>query len=209
MKKIFTFIFTVLILYSASAQNDSSYYTIRLSSFNASVNNNVTKLYFKTVCFLQYANFQIQKSADGIEYKTIHTFTADRVRCQQPFDFADSSKTNLGNVFYRINVGNIDGKYYNSLVRKVFLKEKGFGIISTYPTIATDRVQIILSNNEDDIVNATIINQNGTILQSKKLNVINGISNHHFNISNYAPGTYWLVVRNNKGILKNSIFVKQ
>jgi len=126
MKKALAIAILIIGCHAASAQSDSSYYTIRLSSFDVSVTNNVTKLHWKTICFLQYANFQIQKSANGTDYNTISSFTADRLRCQQPFDFTDSSSANQGNIFYRINVGNIDGTFYNSAVRRVYLKEKGF-----------------------------------------------------------------------------------
>ncbi len=99
MKKILAIVVLIIASQIASAQSDSSYYTVRLSSFDVSASNNITRLHWKTVCFLQYANFQIQKSADGKDFTTISSFTADRLRCQQPFDFTDSSNTNQGNVF--------------------------------------------------------------------------------------------------------------
>ncbi len=89
---------------------------------------------------MQYANFQIQKSANGKDFSTISSFTADRLRCQQPFDYTDSSKTYQGNIFYRINVGNIDGKFYHSSVRSVYIKEKGFDLVSVYPTIVKSSI---------------------------------------------------------------------
>lgn len=129
MKKIFTILFLLIVCTSTSAQSDSNYLPVRLASFDVSANNNIAKLNWRTICYLQYANFQIQKSADGKNFTTIYSFTADKLRCRQPFDFTDSSLSNLGNVYYRINVGNIDGQFLSSAIRNVYLQERGFDLI--------------------------------------------------------------------------------
>lgn len=209
MKKVLTIVILIIGCHAASAQSDSSYYTVRLSSFDVSVTNNVTKLHWKTICFLQYANFQIQKSANGTDYNTISSFTADRLRCQQPFDFTDSSSANRGNIFYRINVGNIDGTFYNSAVRRVYLKEKGFDLIAIYPTIVTNSINFSLSNSDNATVRAVIINQSGTIVQNKKLQVPKGLSYYNFQTDNFSSGYYWLQVSNKQGEFKTAKFIKQ
>lgn len=209
MKKALTIVILIIGCHAASAQSDSSYYTVRLLSFDVSVTNNITKLHWKTICFLQYANFQIQKSANGTDYNTISSFTADRLRCQQPFDFTDSLSANQGNIFYRINVGNIDGTFYNSAVRRVYLKEKGFDLIAIYPTIVTNSINFSLSNGDNATVRAVIINQSGTIVQNKKLQVPKGLSYYNFQTDNFPSGYYWLQVSNKQGKFKTAKFIKQ
>ena len=209
MKKVLAISVLIIASQIASAQSDSSYYTVRLSSFDISVSNNITKLHWKTVCFLQYANFQIQKSANGKEFTTISSFTADRLRCQQPFDFTDSSSTNQGNVFYRINVGNIDGKFYNSAVRRVYLKEKGFDLIAIYPTIVTLSANFTLSSADNKTFYATIINQSGVSVKKIKLQVPKGLSYYSLQTSGLPPGCYWLQVLNEQGEVKTKKFIKE
>lgn len=87
VKNIFIIILITKISNYAIAQVDSSFYTVHLSSFDASINRKATTLHWKTVCFFQFANFQIQKSIDGTDYFTIGSFTVDRLWCQQPFYF--------------------------------------------------------------------------------------------------------------------------
>jgi hypothetical protein len=89
------------------AQNDSSIYPVSLSSLEGGVSNNYARLKWKTVCYLSFANFRIQKSLMAQTFSTINSFVADRLRCQQPFEFVDSSSYNSGNGFYRINVGDM------------------------------------------------------------------------------------------------------
>ncbi len=209
MKKVLAIAVLIIASQIASAQSDSSYYTVRLSSFDVNVSNNITKLHWKTVCFLQYANFQIQKSANGKDFTTISSFTADRLRCQQPFEFTDSLSTNQGNVYYRINVGNIDGKFYHSSVRHVYLKERGFDLISIYPTIVTYSINFSLSNSDNETFLAAIINQSGSIVKNKTLQVPKGLSNYNFETSDLSSGYYWLQVLNGQDDLRTAKFIKQ
>lgn len=192
-----------------SAQTDSSYYTVRLSAFETSVSNNIAKLYWKTTCFLQYANFQIQKSVDGINFTTTNSFTADQLRCQQPFEFFDSTITNYGSIYYRINVGNIDGRFYHSAIRRVYLLAKGFEIISVYPTITNSTVSFNLSTSERAICQARIINQNGIPVKWMQLQVPQGLFIYSFQTGDLPRGYYWLQVINEKEEVETKSFLRQ
>lgn len=57
---------------------------VRLSTLDARSNGNDARLDWKVVCFLDYAKFEIQRSADGSNYTTINIFEADYLRCRQP-----------------------------------------------------------------------------------------------------------------------------
>jgi len=193
----------------AIAQVDSSFYTVRLSSFDASVNRKAVKLHWRTVCFLDFANFQIQKSVNGRDYTTISSFVADRLRCQQPFDFIDSANLASGDIFYRINVGNIDGTFYNSLVRRLQIQDQGFGLLKVFPTVVNSSINFTFSNNQNETFSAVVINQSGAILRQQKLAAIRGLSNYNFQTNNLPAGLYFLKVINAKGELTTAKFIKQ
>lgn len=209
MKKIFSFIILFVIYNEISAQGDSNYLPVRLSSFDVGVNNNIAKLHWSTICYLQYANFQIQKSADGKNFTTINTFIADKLRCRQPFNFSDSSFSNLGNVFYRINVGNIDGDFFSSAIRTVYLKEDGFNLVSIYPTTVNSSLNFSLSDNRNESFWAAIINESGAIVKKKQFQAVNGITKYIINADNLPAGVYWLHIFNRKGNSKTAKFFKQ
>ena len=44
---------------------------VRVSYFNVEQNNNKTTLNWKVVCYLQFANFEVQRSANGTDHTTI------------------------------------------------------------------------------------------------------------------------------------------
>ncbi len=150
-----------------------------------------------------------QRSLSAVkDFTTISSFTADKLRCQQPFDFTDSSSINQGNIFYRINVGNIDGKFYQSLVRRVYIKEKGFDLVSVYPTIVKSSINFSLSNSDNETFRVVIINQSGSIVKNKKLQIPKGLSNYNFETSDLPSGYYWLQVLNGQDDLRTAKFIK-
>ncbi len=92
---------------SQSILNDSV--PVRVSYLNATQNNNKTRLNWKVVCYLTYANFEIQRSINGFDYTTINSFTADRIRCLSPFDFDDAIFS--ARTYYGLKVGDKDGNF--------------------------------------------------------------------------------------------------
>lgn len=209
MKKIFVLFISTLICSAASSQSDSIYLPVRLESFDVGISNNIASLHWKTICYLQYANFQVQKSANGKDFVTIDSFIADKLRCQQPFEYKDSTSINQGNIFYRINVGNIDGKFYHSVIRRLFLKEKEFDLLDVYPTMVNLSLNFSISDDRNETFSAVIINQNGSIVQKRKLQAFKGVTNYNLKMDNLSTGYYWLRVFNEKGNLKTVKFFKQ
>lgn len=95
---------------------------IRLSAIEARTVGDNARLDWKVVCLLPYARFEIQRSLNGVNFTTINSFEADRARCRQPFDFTDANTT--GTSFYRIRVGDLDGRFFHSKIVAVTGKEK-------------------------------------------------------------------------------------
>jgi hypothetical protein len=52
---------------------------VRISYINGERSGSSNHLNWAVTCFLQYANFEIQRSDNGTTYYTIHNFQADAV----------------------------------------------------------------------------------------------------------------------------------
>jgi hypothetical protein len=209
MKKVISFLIFIILYHGTVAQSDSNYLPVRLSSFEVGVANNIAKLHWSTICYLQYANFEIQKSIDGKNFTTINTFTADKLRCLQPFNYIDSSLSNLGKVFYRINVGSIDGNFSTSAIRSVYLKEEAFNLLSVYPTIASTSLNFSLANNTDETIWAVIVNGSGKIVGKQQYKGFKGITRYQITTDNLPGGFYFLQVANGKGNSQSIKFIRQ
>jgi hypothetical protein len=210
MKKAIILLITLLfaVVGPLPAQIDSITFPVSLSSFEGNLVNNVTKLKWKTACYISYANFQIQKSSDGITFTTINNFSADRLRCQQPFEFIDSNY-NSGNVFYRINAGDIDGHFYHSKIININNKQTDFKIISVYPTVINSNTIIVLSSPYDGNIILNIINPAGISVKHYNYNLRKGVSNFNLDFSNVSKGNYWITSIDVKGKKQTVAVIKQ
>jgi len=210
MKKgTFLSVIFILLVTVLHAQNDSSIYPVSLSSFEGGVSNNYARLKWKTVCYLSFANFQIQKSLNGTTFSTINTSVADRLRCRQPFEFVDSSSNNSGNVFYRINVGDMDGNFYHSRIIKILNKQSDSQVLSVYPTVINSKANIALSSPVDDNIRMTLINSGGIVVKQYYYKVSKGVTNFSLDFSNIPKGSYWVTVVEPKGMQHAVAVIKQ
>ncbi len=191
------------------AQDEANEYPVSLSSFEAGITNSKAVLKWKTVCYLSFAKFQIQKSYDGTNFSTIHTFSADRLRCQQPFDFTDERLSSRGNVFYRINAGDVDGNYFQSRVSKVVYNPTGNDFIAAYPNVVSSIVNIVLSVNKDSNLKLQLVNSAGMVVRQVNYKAARGISNLLMNIGGVANGKYWLISYDTQGQIHRVNIIKQ
>ena len=201
-----------LILVSVNSKADAQIFSsadsalVRVAYFNASENNNKTRLNWKVVCHLDYANFQIQRSANGADYTTIKSFTADRIRCLTPFEFEDALSSNR--IFYRLKVGDKDGNFSTSKVLVAFGKSKGFDISAMVPTVVTSSAQLSISSASADKIMIYITNMQGAAILNKSLTLLKGNNTISLNLSSLPKGTFVLSTYNSEGEVKTIRFIK-
>lgn len=207
MKK-YLLIIAITWINSLNAQNiTDSGVLVRLKSFEASKTAISNKLDWAVACFLTLARFNVERSYDGINYTTINTFEADELRCRQPFTYED--KTSTGKVFYRIKVGDPDGRVYTSRTTVLIGKSKGFDIASMAPTLVSSSATVTISSASSDNATISIINQQGSIQLQKSFALAKGNNYISLELASLAAGGYILTSINSEGELKSVRFIKQ
>ena len=208
-KAIFLFMISLLAVYALQAQIDSIRFPVSLSSFEAGLSNNTTKLKWKTECYLTYANFQIQKSSNAVTFTTLNSFIADRLRCQQPFEFIDSADYNSNIVYYRINAGDIDGHFYHSKIIKVSQKQTNFELISVHPTVIKSKTTLIFSSPYDGNIKINLTNPLGILVKQYNYQVNKGVQNFILDLSAISKGNYWITSVDSKGKQRTVAIIRQ
>lgn len=199
MKKVLIFYLLISFFSDASAQNtgvDSSFFTVRLSSFEISLEpSNLVKLHWKTVCFLQFANFELQKSFDGVNFTTFHTLIADRLRCQEAFEFVDSATQPNRNVYYRISAGNIEGKFFSSSIKFLALKDRSFKVYPLAQSIVSSNLSFSVAHFDSKPISIVIYNNAGILVKTIQLASNRGISTINISTNNLTSGLYYLKIQ--------------
>lgn len=209
MKFLLSLFLLLAVAFSGYSQSDSTTIPVRLSYFEAGTGTGSTTLRWKTVCFLEFANFEIQKSTDGTNYQLINSFTADKLRCQQPFDFTDNTTGAATRIFYRINVKDIDGKAYQSKIVSVFTAGKGFAINSFSPTIINSNATISISSAANEIIQLSVINFQGIVSKKQTIAVSKGAGTYQVSMNGLPAGKYLAVFQTQQGARNSIRFIKQ
>ena len=178
---------------------------IRLSTFNASKQNNEVKLNWKVACRVSYARFEVQRSTDGANFSTINSFQADYLRCQQPFDYTDP--TVIGQVFYRIKVGDIDGRFSTEKIVKVTGKEIADTEIKIVSPVTGNFLQLTVAATSNEKIELQMLNMSGNTLQTLSINPGKGVNRMEIPFTNFHAGMYILSYQTS-GERKSVQFVK-
>lgn len=207
MKQFITFFF-FMSFFSSNVRSQLTGDTsigIRLSTFNASKQNNEVKLNWKVACRISFARFEVQRSTDGINFSTINSFQADYLRCQQPFDYTDP--TVIGQVFYRIKVGDIDGRFSTEKVVKVTGKEITDTEIRIVSPVTGSFLQLTVAANSNEKIELQMLNMSGNTLQNLSISPGKGINQMEIPLTNFQAGMYILSYQTS-GERKSVRFVK-
>lgn len=197
---------TTTVLAQSQTNNDTT--PVRLSSFNAtSLANNNIKLNWKVICFLEFANFQVQRSTDGINYTTINMFQSDRLRCKQPFDYEDQNIG--GKIYYRVSVGDKDGRFSTSKIVVLTGKTKPFELISLSPSIITSNTQLNVSSAIADKAQILITNFQGIVVKRISTTLNTGTNYINIDANNLAKGCYNITISNSSSNIISTRFIKQ
>lgn len=207
-KTIILFINALLWVPLLFAQPDSTLYPVSLSSFKVSGVGSSVNLRWETVCYLSFANFNVQRSNDGVNFTTFHSFSADRLRCQQPFFLADNFSNANPTVFYRINVSDIDGRLYHSKI--VPWKNEGISdeFLSVYPNVVSSQASIVLASPVAAVVSLQLVNTAGAVVKRYQYNVGKGVTNLNLNIPDVSNGNYWLSATDASGVRHTVSLIK-
>ncbi len=205
----FFIIFISIVFFSDVAHAQTAGYDsvgVRLSSLDARKDGSDARLDCRVVCYLEYARFEIQRSFDGTDYSTINSFEADKLRCKQPFNFTDAGITT--NAFYRIRVGDVNGRFYHSKIVAITGSEKGFEINSLTPSFVNSLTVLSLSSASAGYAEIAITNLQGVLVKHLKINLNKGSTDIVINTDRLAKGNYVVRVTNGSAAVKIARFVK-
>ena len=208
MKKTLLIFLIFSFSFSIKAQDFSTdSVPVRLKYIKATQQNSVNKLEWSVVCLLDFARFDIQRSSDGVRYTSIYQFQAAKARCLSAFEHDD--KSGSGRLFYRIQVGDLDGRYYTSKTVIVYGREKGFEVTSISPSVIQTGTYLSVSSATTDRVETIITDIKGNIIRRRSYAIQAGNNDLYMDISSLQKGIYFVTLINQSGQKKVSRFIKQ
>ena len=113
----------------------------------------------------------------------------------------------LANGFYWLAQYDIDGKVHYSAILNLVVTPNDFTL---WPNPAGDKVVVNIQSVNTAMVQLKIFDSKGTLVRSKSLMLLPGLTQFEVDITGLASGVYLIEVKNTSGTLKkNKVFPKK
>jgi hypothetical protein len=160
-----------------------------------------TRLSWYTLTEQQSASFEIERSTDGVHFKTIAKVLAvGNSAVREDYSYMDNYIGSI-NVWYRVKIIDVDGRFSTSNIIKV--NKQVAVLINVYPNPAQKELTITGITDKSEV---RITDLTGKIVS---VNIIGGNGISRINTSNLVSGTYLLQVLREGKLLTTKKITKQ
>lgn len=182
---------------------------VTLEYFKGSQADSRNMLNWKVNCSSEKVRFEIERSLNGRDYTTIGSISADKLRCNQPFETADNNPA-AGINYYRIKIIDEDGQYSYSNIISFTTKAGGFSILGISPNpVVNENAVLKIASDEKATASVIITDISGRIIRTQTASLINGITQVMVNTQSLAAGAYQVTVQSPSKNPVTTRFIKQ
>ena len=185
---------------------------VKLASFTAALATDKVDLKWITSMEKNVSHFEVERSLDGREYKTIGmVFAAGNSDEKLTYNFTDKQVDlqKAGVVYYRLRSVDIDTKSEYSQIRVIHIGKQGAASLSviTYPNPAVSNINVTVPAAwQGKTIRYELLNQNGQVVISREPGAAS--QTESFDISRLARG-YYIIRVNCDGETAQQKIVKQ
>ena len=152
--------------------------------------------------------FEIQRSYDGNEFKTISVVFASEKKDNESYMFYETI-SNFGKAMYRLKMIDKNNKVTYSKILVFQTKDATTSNIKIIGNPVTDKITFNYSSFTAQVIEVKVYDMTGKVIMGKKLNGFEGSNTMSFPLaSNLKPSMYVLEVSNGSGI-QTAKFIKQ
>ncbi len=189
---------------------DASTLPVELISFTAECTNEGSKLLWSTASEQNNMQFEIERSADLRNWKTIAIIPgAGNSNEMIEYSYLDpQGSDNL--YYYRLKQLDFNGKQaYSPLATSDCISFEGLSDLSIQPNPVADNLNIVVTTALDEGAIVYIQDMFGKLVLQENAELMRGENALVFDVSFLNPGTYILVVQTEKGGIEKTTLIKE
>jgi hypothetical protein len=154
-------------------------------------NTGEAQLQWTTAQEVNTSNFEVEWSADGIQFSNIAVLRAAG-NSSQFLEYRYTHKLPVdGNNYYRLRMNDKDGRFTYSPVIKLNVSIHSVAV-AAFPNPVTDVLQLQVSANKNETVVFHLFGADGKIVASKAVTLVTGGNRFSWNLRAVAPGHYFI-----------------
>jgi hypothetical protein len=167
---------------------------LKLLDFDAQAVDHAVLLTWATTNEIGTANFEIERSNDGISFQKIGTIIAKAGGTENKYDFTDKF-CEVDN-YYRLKMIDVDGRFYYSSVEHIrFAGNKTQSNIQVSPNPVNDgNLYFHFTSESKGPAKIMLTNISGQQLSTKNITIVSGNNNIKFDVKNISKGLYYVTI---------------
>jgi len=187
---------------------------VTLTKFTGERKGTVNQLSWTTSTEINNAGFEIQKSANGINFSKVAYVASKAVNGNSSltnYYSLDDAQPFAGTNYYRLKQIDRDGKIaYSATVTINGTKVANITINSIFPNPAINVVNIAMAAPKNGTVSLTVVDLAGKVVTATTKSIMQGDNNLQIDVATLPAGTYLLKATDSQnGVTTSKQFVKQ
>lgn len=182
--------------------------SIKLVYFNAAKANGYNAINWQANCQSTQAIFDVERSADGLNFASISNIIATQARCASPFSYDDNSAAS-GTVYYRLKITDVDGKVSYSSIVKLSNQVKSTEITGIAPNPVKDIAQVRLTSTRKEVINLVVTSTDGKVVYRSSVQLQPGARIINVDLAKLPAGIYLMKGMFENGQINTVKFIKQ
>ncbi len=180
-----------------------------LLTFTAKNNNNVNDLVWSTAAEKNMTNFDVERSANGVDFTAIGSVKCNNNPITNNYKFRDVVPQ-AGYNYYRLKMNEKDGKAtYSNIVAVKNGAVTNVDITSVYPNPASSKISVALNSLVAGERGVQVTDITGKVILSQASSLQEGTNEVSFDVSNLPSGMYLIKASLSDGTVSIQKFVKQ
>jgi hypothetical protein len=173
------------------------------------IDNNYIRLNWATASETDNSGFDIERSANGIEFEKIgfitgHGSTSD----QNEYKLEDKQVTSNTIYYYRLKQIDIDSKFeYSNIVSASLTDRDGIVIEALRPNPASSHVSIDIIANDQQSVSVSVTDMLGREVLSQTLSLNSGFNSTQLDLRQVSVGSYIVSIRSEIGSFTSKLTI--
>ncbi len=161
-----------------------------LESFDGINKGAVNYLNWETAEEQRFSHFELQRSANGIDFSKVATINANRKPTGSTYAYVDERPYEGINI-YRLNMVDMDGKITVSGIVKLIVKSGNGLAVSVHPNPVNQQLNVALTGKADGIGQIQVLDIMGKMLHQTQMDGNSTI----IDMSPYAKGSYMILYK--------------
>ena len=180
---------------------------LKLGDFTANRQSSGIQLNWETITEQNTSHFEIERSADGINFVSIGVVSASGNSTDKKYYSYTDRQPLAATNFYRLKLTDLGGAFTYSKVIAV-KNISNLITIELFPNPVSDVLQVQLPSRQKGTVQITITDAAGRQVYLKQQQINEGNNAISIPVQHFAKGTYYLVIDNQEG-RQSKTFIKQ